>query len=385
MKQIWRRLRLFDHVFLLVLAPVVSLIYAMSIDDVIFSRHRDFGVFWTAAVLLWRGETLLLFDPAAFRLNLAQVMGSDFPYLPFPYPPHSLFLLAPLAFLPYLTAFTCWLVAGLGGILVTLWQRLKSRWHFFIAFLLCPASAVNMATGQNGFLSAILLCGGLLALERRPILAGLLFGLLSYKPQLGLLIPFLLMAGGHWRAFWSASLTVTLLVAASALLFGVDSWLLYVTKSGPQQLEIAQHWVGRFQTMSPTYFMAGRLLGCELWLAWTIQIVMSLVAAGAAIWAFRQPSPFTLRAALVMVATFLISPYVLTYDMTIVSIAILLAATCFAPAWWEYLGFALAWLLPALTLPAGMPVGPIILTILFFILLRRIALTREVDAPTALR
>lgn len=365
----------------LVVGPILSLVYARTIDDVIFSEHRDFGVFWTASTLLWRGEVLQLFDPAAFKAALAQVMGPDFPYLSFPYPPHSLFILAPLSLMPYLPSLAVWLAFTFGAMALAVWrflgQRLSQRWVMLVGLLLCPASAVNMAGGQNGFLSAALLGAGLLCLERRPVLAGLCIGFLSYKPQLGLLLPLLLIAGGYWRAFITASVTVAVLMLLSALAFGPEAWLLYLTKSGPYQAEIAQHWTGRFQFMSPTYFMAGRLLGLPLPLAWTLQITASILAAAGAIWAVRQPIPHALKAAIAMVAVFLVSPYALTYDLTIVSAAILLAFSVFSPRWWEYAACLIVWLLPAFTLPADMPIGPLLISILFLVLLRRVFLQRS--------
>jgi len=365
------------------LAPVLSLIYLDSIDDPVFSEHRDFGVFWTGAVLLWQGEVLQLFDPAAFKAALVTVLGKDFPYLPFPYPPHSLFILAPLPLAPYLISLALWLATTLAFLMAVLWRRLAQSWAMALALILCPASAVNMAGGQNGFLSAALLCGGLLFLERRQILAGILIGCLSYKPQLGLLLPLLLIAGGYWRAFLTASVTVILLVLLSAVAFGPEAWLLYLTKSAPYQAEIAQHWTGRFQFMSPTYFMAGRLLNLPLPLSWVLQITSSVLAAAGAIWAFRQRVPHGMKVALAMVAVFLVSPYALTYDLTIVSAATLLALSAFTPKWWEYAAIVIVWLLPAFTLPADMPIGPLLISILFLVLLRRVVLMRQVNMAVA--
>jgi len=378
-----RWLRVAHWVLLCGVAAFLSGVYLTSIDDPVFSEHRDFGVFWTGSVLLWRGEVLQLFDPAAFRTALSQVMGAGFPYLPFPYPPHSLFLLAPLSLVPYLVSLAIWLAATFGFMLAALWRWLDQRWVMALGLFLCPASAVNMAGGQNGFLSAALLCGGLLCLERRQIIAGLLIGFLSYKPQLGLLLPLLLIAGGHWRAFAVASATVICLMLLSAFAFGSEAWLLYLTKSGPYQMEIAQHWTGRFQFMSPTYFMAGRLLALPLPMAWALQIVATVLAGAGAIWTFRQDVPHALKAAVAMVAVFLVSPYALTYDLTIVSAAIVLALCAFAPKWWEYAACFAVWALPAFTWPADMPIGPLLISILYMVLLRRVVLMRRPSAGLA--
>ncbi len=69
-----------------------------------------------------------------------------------------------------------------------------------------------------------LIGGALSTLDRRPIVAGVLFGLLAYKPQFGLMIPSVLAASGHLRAFSAAVATVAFLVAAATLVFGWDVW-----------------------------------------------------------------------------------------------------------------------------------------------------------------
>ena len=63
-----------------------------------------------------------------------------------------------------------------------------------------------------------------MALDRRPILAGVLLGLLSYKPQFGVMIPLVLIASTRWRAFTSAAATVLVLVIVTTLAFGADIW-----------------------------------------------------------------------------------------------------------------------------------------------------------------
>jgi len=86
-----------------------------------------------------------------------------------------------------------------------------------------PAVFVNLGHGHNGFLTAALIGAALVQLDRRPILAGLLFGCLAYKPQFGLLIPLVLAVSGRWRAFIAAAVTVAVLTLAVTLVFGAES------------------------------------------------------------------------------------------------------------------------------------------------------------------
>src|SRR3546814_4826722 len=106
-----------------------------------------------------------------------------------------------------------------------------------VALLLAPASYINISGGQNGFLTGALLIGGLRLLGPKPILAGICFGLLTVKPQLGILLPFALLASRQWTAIVVASVTAALLVGASALLFGWESWQAYAELVGPRSEE----------------------------------------------------------------------------------------------------------------------------------------------------
>ena len=81
---------------------------------------------------------------------------------------------------------------------------------------------------QNGAWTAALFGGGLGLIERKPLIAGGLLGLLVYKPQLGILIPIALLAGRHWRAFAAATIVACTLIALSALIFGAEIWGEYV-------------------------------------------------------------------------------------------------------------------------------------------------------------
>ncbi len=70
------------------------------------------------------------------------------------------------------------------------------RWAVLL-LLAFPAFWSNATYGQNGFLSAALLAGATHHLDKRPAVAGVCFGLLAYKPQLGLAVPLALAATGR--------------------------------------------------------------------------------------------------------------------------------------------------------------------------------------------
>jgi alpha-1,2-mannosyltransferase len=89
-----------------------------------------------------------------------------------------------------------------------------------LAVFVAPASVMSVASGQSGFLAAALMVAGVRLARSRPIVAGILIGLLSYKPQLGFLIPIALASAGLWRAFYVDIVTVGGLAACATLAFG---------------------------------------------------------------------------------------------------------------------------------------------------------------------
>src|SRR5208282_3895820 len=139
------------------------------------------------------------------------------------YPPTFLFVAAALAMLPYLVAAGVWLLATLAAYAATLGGMLGGRTGIFFA-LGFPAVLRNVTAGQNGFLTAALIGGTLGLLQRRPALAGICLGLLTYKPQFGLLFPLILIADRRWLTIVLAAAVAIGLAALSWLAFGSASW-----------------------------------------------------------------------------------------------------------------------------------------------------------------
>ena len=179
---------------------------------------RDFATFWTASQLALADRIVEIFDAEAFHRALAEITGRAITLAPFPYPPHALVFFLPLGFLPYLWAFATWMI-GLGVLYALVAARgcANANAYRALALLIAPSTVLTVTMGQNGFLSAILFVGGMNLLWRAPIWAGILFGLLTFKPQLGLLIPVALLAGCHWRAVASASATAAVLLGGSLI------------------------------------------------------------------------------------------------------------------------------------------------------------------------
>ena len=169
--------------------------------------------------------------------------------------------------------------------------------------LLAPACLINMINGQNGFLTGALLLGGLALLPRRPMLAGVLFGLLTIKPHLGFALAAALLALGAWRTILAASATAAAMVGQSVLMFGWEPWKLYLTVTSGVQLQLLKTWQGFYTTAMASVLATARSDGLPYSAASALQGAVTLAVLGAVVWAMRRTDDWKLRTAVVVLAT----------------------------------------------------------------------------------
>ncbi len=239
---------------------------------------------------------------------------------------------------------------------------------------------INVGHGHNGFLTAALLGGGLVSLDRRPLVAGILFGLLAYKPQFGLMIPIALAAGGYWRSFVAAAATAVLLTLVTTLVFGVQVWhAFFVGAEFTRTVVLEQGDTGWHKIQS--VFSWARMWGAPVPLAYAIQGAATLVIAMASAWLWHGKAPYPLKAAGLCLAAILATPYTLDYDMMVLAPAIaFLAADGMARGFgpWEKTALAALWLVPlvARTVPQVtlIPLGVPVMLAMFVLILRRAGL-----------
>jgi arabinofuranan 3-O-arabinosyltransferase len=133
-----------------------------------------------------------------------------------------------------------------------------------------PAVLSNFVVGQNGFLSAALLGGALGLMERRPVLAGCLLGLLTYKPHLGMLFPLVLIASGRWRVFFAAAAVAMLVGVTSWAAFGAGTWTAFIHSLPVGSQAILTEGQGDWNKLQSLFGIVRALGGSEA-LAWWLQ------------------------------------------------------------------------------------------------------------------
>jgi hypothetical protein len=312
----------------------------------------DFSNVYAAGTFVLEGEAAAPFDPRRQYAREQAIFGKDTPFFGWHYPPFFLGLAAVLALMPYWLALLVWQGATL-TLYVWVIRGVLGKEHakdplWLLLALAFPAVFINLGHGHNGFLTAALMAGALLQLERRPWLSGILFGLLAYKPQFGLLIPLVLIAGAHWRAFIAASATVAVLALAVTFAFGTDVWAAFLASTNfTRTVVLEQGDTGWHKIQS--VFSIVRMWGGGIDLAYALQGAVTIAVAGALAWLWRSSSAFPLKAAALLIGTVLATPYVLDYDLMLLAPAIAFlaadgASRGFSP--YEKTALAALWLVP---------------------------------------
>jgi arabinofuranan 3-O-arabinosyltransferase len=279
---------------------------------------NDFVNVWAAGRLVLDGHSAAAYDWTLHREVEVAAVGHEFEgYYGWHYPPTFLFVAAALASLPYLAAAPIWLALTLPAYVAAVRAIIGERIGILLACAF-PGVVWNISAGQNGFLTAALIGGMLAGLPRRPLLAGVLLGFLTYKPQFGILFPLVLLLDRNWRVLAAAAATAAVMVAAS-LALGLESWRAFF------------EWM---PVTSTAVFADGRaglnklqsLFGVVRWLGGSMTaatLAQGLLVAGLAlalIKLWRAPVRYEIKAAALATASILATPYLYIYDFPVLAI-----------------------------------------------------------------
>ncbi len=351
----------------------------------------DFSSFYAAGTLVLDGQPAGPYALAVQHAREQAIFGSATPFYIFPYPPFFLLIAGALALLSYPLSLVVWQGASLAlyllSIRVILFSYLplkgggRSRSDrvgvnsgaedgappgalraptsplqgevradplWLLVALGFPAVFVNLGHGQNGFLTAGLFGFALAALQRRPLIAGVLFGLLAYKPQFGLMIPLVLLATGQWRVIAAAAATVATLALTTLALFGADVWQAFIASTTVTRTTLLEYGdISWFKMQSA--FAALRLWHAPMDLAYFVQGAVTLAVAVSLVQVWRSRARYPLKAAALPVATLLATPFCFDYDLMLLAPAIAFLAvdvTEHGVAPWQKSMLAALWIVP---------------------------------------
>jgi arabinofuranan 3-O-arabinosyltransferase len=282
----------------------------------------DFVNVYAAGKFALSGAPVSAYDWPTHKAMEVRVLGYDFTgYYGWHYPPFYLFVAAALAASPYAVAHAGWSAVSFVPFVAAVRTSAAGNTGYLLA-ISAPALVGNVLIGQNGFLTAALIGFTLAFLEKRPVLAGICLGLLTYKPHFGILFPVALAAAGYWRAFFAAAVTAGALAAASIAAYGIEPWLAFarwLPVTSQAFLSDGRAEIEKMQSL----FALSRTIGAAEWIAWSAQIALTGAIAVAiwTIWKSRDHA-YELKAAALGIGVLLATPYIYLYDMVTITIPI---------------------------------------------------------------
>ena len=319
------RNRVRDYTTILLIVELVVFLFLVAgthgwITAQVGPTSTDFVSFYAAGQLANAGTPQLAYDVVAHYTAEQQATAAGITYQFFYYPPVFLPLCMLLARLPYFAAFATFQIVTLVPFLLVMRRILREQgWDILVPLLAFPAIFWTMGLGQNAFLTAALFGGATLLVDRRPLAAGMLFGLLFYKPHLGLLVPIALAASRNWRAFAGAAISAGGLVLLSVLLFGFDTWRDYLSIAFESHTTYESGRIDLSGMISP--FAALRLIGVDTVTSYAYQGVANVVAVSLVALTWSRGLSLPIRAASLCAGTLVAVPVLLLYDLMLAAVA----------------------------------------------------------------
>ncbi|MEA2913307.1 MAG: hypothetical protein QOJ15_5388 [Bradyrhizobium sp.] len=281
----------------------------------------DFVNVWSAGRLVLEGHPALAYDWDIQKQVQVAVLGQSYPgNFAWHYPPPFLLVASLLALFPYAVAYIGWAAISLVPYLAVM-RAIVGRPFGLLLGAAFPVVLINTLVGQNGFLTASLIGGTLYLMPTRPLLSGICLGLLSYKPQYGLLFPLVLIAASQWKVFITAGVVAVAMALGSWLAFGTESWQAFF------------HWMPMFSQAFLTegrapwgkmqsIFAVVRYFGGTEPLGWVLQWIMSGAVAVLLALMWRSRISYPLKAEALATGTLLITPYLFLYDLMVLAIPV---------------------------------------------------------------
>jgi hypothetical protein len=305
--------------------------------------NADFMGFWAYPRF---APVRAIYDPdAMMRFQQALYPGYK-SFYPFTYPPDFLLACSWLRWFDYDAARDVWLLTGLAVFAAAGLAMFRGKMLPVLALLASPAALLCIVLGQSSFFIGALLLGGLAVLPRRPVLAGVFFGLLTLKPQMGLLLPVLLLVRGETRAILAALLTAGALVALSCLALPPELWRQWLVSLPGIQRDYFSGGANLNIMITPAANLLA--LGLTPRLAGFAQLLCGLGVAGLVAWMARR-GYYPSTVAVLLLGTLLAQPHAYAYDAVLVPAAMALCLTPTTPGWAVALG-GLVYVAPLLLL-----------------------------------
>ena len=336
----------------------------------------DFINMWSAAKMALGGKVPDIYLVERFMAFERTIISADIGLRLWAYPPHSLLFIWPLGLIGFLPALVVWSALGFAALAFGA-RRLGLDWIETAILVLCPAALQCLYYGQTGNLAAGLLLVALSGRRDGDPASVLATALLTMKPQAGFLMPVLWLVRRQWQSIaWALAIALVMLGVTLAL-FGAGPWRDYVGATLPELNLLEREGSGPFMLMIPSTFMSLRILTGDGQLAAWLHLGAAAAFVAVLVWRLVKVSDPLRQAAMILVATVLVTPYLHNYDLAILTAGALLVARRFFTAETSLvrqlniaLMVILVWGLPNTIVGlngAGLPIAPLLVLPLLFL------------------
>jgi len=317
----------------------------------------DFIVFYSSALMSWNGEAVSAYNVSALSAFQLETLGTHSDKLPWHYPPVYLFFLFPFVCFGYIGAFWVWSLVTIIGLMVLV-RKITTNSYYMLLAPLCFPVAYSMAAGR------------LLLINRSACAAGIVFGLLVYKPQLAAVIPFCLIAARLYRTLFYMIASASVLVISSFLVFGTEPWIAFITElTGHSNLVYGKS--NQIWERIPTVAITSMQLLKSGNLAMIVQFGVAVITIATSAWVWKSSSLSGPRSLAIVSSIPLISPFVMDYDMATLIVPIAFIVNEAREGSWtagKFVILLMMWIAqPSLRIisgDVGVQIGPILWSIL---------------------
>jgi len=294
-------------------------------------KGTDFLHFYALGAVALNGPTAALYDYSALT-NLSVRLVPDsigVSYLPI-YGPQVSLLFAPFAMLPYLWAWLLWVAVTSLIYGLCCWASWRTCPNLqpeggMVAILAAanPAFFNLVGHGQNSAIALACFTGAFFALKhKKPVLAGLAFGTLVYKPQLGLVVACVFILSREWKVVVGALFAAMLQLGLACAHYGTGVMAAYWR---------AARGIGEVRPLldAKPYQMHSLFSFWRLLVPWedvasALYVTTAIVVVLAAYRVWQTRAPLSVRYSFLLLATALASPHLNVYDLVIVAPALLM-------------------------------------------------------------
>ncbi len=285
-------------------------------------ENNDFRCYYVAIKFLQKFSLDALYNISVFtEFHKAYFPKMEYGWF---YPPHYVFQIYFFGLLPFWLANFLFCILGIGLFAAAIYcicQKVDLTQNILFYTLATPFVGFTLLTSQNSLYTASFLLIGLHFIDRKPVIAGLCFALMSYKPQFVIVIPFALLLTKNYKTFAYAGLFFIIQVIASMCVFGGNAWITFFQTTNKVWYLLANN--GLPINMMASSFATFMSFGLSQSTAKLLSLIWFVGISGIVLYIWHLRKGDTIAKALLSAGICLASPYLFHYDTAVYMVSVI--------------------------------------------------------------